>query len=569
MATSTIAPPPPPPGVTFVDGPPPPPSGIKFAEDHQTPSDENWLGHVANAVSNWWQQVNPVKQAQGLAQAVAHPINTIAAYGQQNAKIAAEAEDEFKKGNYASGTAHVVNYLLNGLPGVGGTLDVAQKQAESGDVSGALGTTAGLATNLYVGAKAPELAEKAADIAGKVTSKIGKGVAAIEGKMTGAGAKPLEQAATAPTPGLIEQMRSPDEMRVLGDMKDALENVKQSRAANYSAQLEKISSPDQPPIDPTPILAKLDSQLEQFRVGKVPEPPPRMTGPEYMQWRTKYAGQTPGELDFSASPIGKSGQVDIQHVHDLVSNWPDWSPAGADALKRRIADLYSDSGQARALITSVKNEVKQGIVDQVPEYATMTKDYENASRFLDSLKDLSIDAKNPGTAIRKITTTLNQNNEYRNMLVEALNQYSEKDLKGEIAGLALSKLAPRGIMGPASGAGLLYGIMTGSLSPHAVAAAALTSPRLMGEVAVAMGQARPFISALSEPGAHFLGAAEQGLAAGGATAGTIPALPVAVAEQQQPSQQQARIGSTVTLKDGTKGIVKSMSPDGKIEVVPE
>ena len=90
--------------------------------------------------------------------------------------------------------------------------------------------------------------------------------------------------------------------------------------------------------------------------------------------------------------------------------------------------------------------------------------------------------KNPGTAVRKLTTLLNQNNSYRQILAEKLSQYTPKDLEGQLAGLNLSKWAPRGIMGPASGIGLVYGVATHALSPMMAVTMAMTSPRLMGEM---------------------------------------------------------------------------------------
>jgi hypothetical protein len=130
----------------------------------------------------------------------------------------------------------------------------------------------------------------------------------------------------------------------------------------------------------------------------------------------------------------------------------------------------------------------------------MTGGYAQASQFLDDLKDLSLTSANPGTAIRKLSTALRQNNGYRQVLVDALNQYSGVDLKGHLAGLSLSNLAPRGISGPLTGAGLLSTIAAGIVTPKAALAAAIASPRLMGELMVAMGKARPAISGIA-PGA--------------------------------------------------------------------
>ncbi len=348
---------------------------------------------------------------------------------------------------------------------------------------------------------------------------VGRATAAVLGKTTGAGSNPIQQAVKNPSPALVEQMRNPDESEVVGSLKDALQNLKDSRASAYREQLAKL--PNQPVIDPTPIKEALAKKLEDFRVGTTAPVPAMKIGseviPPEMAAKLTPRGNipmAPGKLDFSGSPMSKPGQKDITEVTNLVQKWKDWTPLGADALKRRIDDMYSESKQARAFIAAMKKEVGNNIVAQVPEYAQMTGDYAKASELLDHLADLSLTSKNPGTAIRKITTTLNQNNEYRKGLVDALQQYSGTDLNGQVAGLALSKLAPRGIMGPASGAGLVLGIVTGAIDPTRVAALALTSPRIMGEVAVALGKVRPLLSKA--------GTAAQTVAPGLAAYGVMP-----------------------------------------------
>lgn len=485
--------------------------------------DHSWLGELGNTFSNWWKQVNPGAQLQGAANLAAHPINAIQNYAAQNSQIAQKVEDSFKKGNYLEGGRHVLNYLLNTAPGLGATSDAAGDQLQSGDISGGIGTTAGLGTNLALGIKAPEIAQGASALARGAAGAVGKGAAEVVGKTTGVGAKPFEMAAANPSNDLVSEMRSPDEMSMVSNMRDAVANVKSDRALAYQNDLTKLSAQGQPSVDPTPILAARDQQLQNFRVDKVPNPPAQMTGSQYQQWQNRYGGMQPGDLDFSRSPISDAGQADIAKASNLIDGWQDWSPVGADALKRRLDDLWSPSGQARSLITNLRNQVKNQIVQQVPAYAKMTQGYADASRFLDQLSDLSLNSKNPGTAIRKLTTTLNQNNTYRQMLVDELSKYSNIDLPGQLAGNALSRLAPRGIMGPGSGMGILYAIMRGYVSPDAALAFALTSPRLMGELAVALGKTRPFIQqAAGAATAAAPIAARAAIAAGQATRTNSP-----------------------------------------------
>lgn len=333
----------------------------------------------------------------------------------------------------------------------------------AGDVAGIVAGTA---------ASRPSVVQAVRNIPGQVARGAGNVAAEVIGKTTGAGAGPLRRAVTNPSADLIEQMRNPDELDVVGHLKNAADAVKQARGAEYSAELQRISGANHPPIDNAPVLQSLDGTLAKFRVGRASD----------------------GSLDFSSSPIGDDGQSDIAKIDGLIRNWKDWSPIGADALQRRIGDLYSTNGQARALVTGIRNDVSTQIKTAVPGYEQMTGGYAKASQFLDRLRDLSLDSKNPGTAVRKLMTTMNQNNEYRQGLIDALEPFTKVDLGGETAGLALSKTGPRGIVAPASGTALLGMIATHVLSPSAAVAAALASPRLMGELAVAMGKSAPLLN---------------------------------------------------------------------------
>lgn len=341
-------------------------------------------------------------------------------------------------------------------------------------------------------ASRPAVVGAARALPGKVARGAGNLAAEVVGKTTGAGAKAFKRAGENPSPELFEQMRNPEVEDVVSHLKDAAQSAKTARGNEYAQQLQQIAGGNHPPINNAPIVQALDGQLQQFRVGRVPPAPANLNAKQLAQW-TAQNGK-PGELDFNASPIGDTAQADIAKIDGLVRNWKDWSPVGADALQRRIGDFYSQDGQARAFVTAVRNDVSGTIKAQVPGYADMTSGYAKASQFLDKLRDLSLDSKNPGTAARKITTLMNQNNDYREGLVAALEPFSNRDLGGEIAGLALSKIAPRGIAGPATGSGLLYMISTGALSPKAAVAMAASSPRLMGELAVAMGKAAPLLS---------------------------------------------------------------------------
>lgn len=150
--------------------------------------------HLESAASNFWDQVNPVKAITGLRDTVNDLPGAIKAYGQQNQRLAQRAEDAFKSGDYAGAVSHALHYILNGVPGVGATLDEASDQAKNGDIGGALGKTAGLAAAMIAPSKVPTAVKAIGDAASKVAevsqrpgvaTAIGQGLGAAAGGAAG------------------------------------------------------------------------------------------------------------------------------------------------------------------------------------------------------------------------------------------------------------------------------------------------------------------------------------------------------------------------------------------------
>ena len=117
------------------------------------PDTDTW----GNALREFGHKINPIPMAQGLADTIMHPGPAIQAYGQQNEQIFNRAKDAYQKGNYSEAAAHGLNYLLNGIPGVGAALDEAGNKMANGKVKEGLADTAALATQIVAGAKAPKL----------------------------------------------------------------------------------------------------------------------------------------------------------------------------------------------------------------------------------------------------------------------------------------------------------------------------------------------------------------------------------------------------------------------------
>lgn len=382
--------------------------------------------------------------------------------------------DSVKKGDAMSFIQHIPS-ILGGI-GVA-PVRASELATEEGKTMEALGQMTGIVGSAYVGSKAPAIVKGGVKVGKTVTSEF-------LGKTTGVGSKAIREAIDNPSSELIGAMRGEiSEMDVLNNFKESLQNVKQARSDAYQAQLSKIPMAGKgTSLDISPIQNSLKVQLQKFNI-KV---------------------SSKGELDFSRSTIrDAAAQNDVKSIYNDVMDWGkkpgDRTPTGVDILKRRIDDTYSPSSTARAIVQTVKNATRDLLNTKVPGYAKMTKGYADASKFIDQLSDLSLESKNSGTAIRKLTTLLNQNNGYRQMLAEQLSQYTTKDLEGQLAGVNLSRWSPRGIMGPASGAGLVYQVASHSLNPYVAVGMAMTSPRLMGELLTTMAKLANKVPAIPVP----------------------------------------------------------------------
>lgn len=129
------------------------------------------LDDIGDTLKQYWDKINPVTGAQGIAHAVANPATTFKDYGSQTEELGKKAVDSFKSGDYVSGVRHGLSYFLNAIPGLGSALDEAGNKAEKGDVKGAIADTAALATQLAAAKAIPAVADAAAE-PGAVTNAV-------------------------------------------------------------------------------------------------------------------------------------------------------------------------------------------------------------------------------------------------------------------------------------------------------------------------------------------------------------------------------------------------------------
>lgn len=355
--------------------------------------------------------------------------------------------------------------------GIGGTLGATAASEKTGaeylpaQVQNAL-IGAGIGGGIpVVGA----VGKKGLELGGKLASNL-------LGTATGTGAKPIQEAAKAGLAGgkteqaLVENMRGGAAMEdVINDAKSALQNMRMERGQAYKQGIGSVTK------DPAVLdFAPIEKALQDI----------------------KSAGTYKGKvIDRSAADV-------YQKIDDVVKEWKAASPAdfhtveGMDALKKAVGDILESqpfNTPQRTVAGRVYSAVKEQINKQAPDYAKVMKDYEEASRLIQDIeKTLSLNPKaSVDTALRKLQSVMrnnvNTNFGKRAELVQALEGAGAQDINAKLAGQALTSWTPRGLGNLANLGSVGAALATGNPLPLILPAA--SSPRLVGEAALAAGRA--------------------------------------------------------------------------------
>ena len=367
---------------------------------------------------------------------------------------------------FASDVASVLSGVGLVVKGVG-TLGNVQKITQAGKTIQQLG---GKLEPLGVVMKGTEITTR---IPRRI---VGGLVAETLGITTGAGGEVIRQAIRNPGKEFTDSLRGTVSSRnIINSSREALQKIKDKRALEYQYRSENLFQ-KKTNIDISSIAERLEEQLQKFNVRK-------------------RIGQ---KLDFSRSTI--SDPAEAKRVQQLAATLKGWGSQpndrtafGIDLLKRRLDDFYSPSGQARAFVQTIKNETRNILNKEVPGYQEMTKEYAKASDLIDEIeKTLSLKRKtNPDSTIRKLASTLKENNELRQELLITLDDLTQKNITAQIAGRALSAGVPSGLIGRsvfATGLGMSGGlVLMANVNPAIFAGLALASPRVVGEFLNALG----------------------------------------------------------------------------------
>lgn len=364
----------------------------------------------------------------------------------------------------------------------GGEMLAAKIAGKGSKAATLLGTAANVTNPLTV-------VEKGAKLAGK---GVGATTKALLGTTTGTSSETVGEAYRAARTGGKQKKAFTDNMRgyenqeaVIGEAKEALRNIGNMRDQDYRQSMAAVKQ-NRTPIPFQPIEDAFQNLVDGM----------------YYNNHQAVADKT------------------IDSVREIGGVLDEWSKdpsihtaEGLDVLKRRIDDLmpaFSELNGAKnreRAVTSMRNAVKDAIVQQVPEYADAMKGYETASTSIKEIeRSLSLGRKNSSdTALRKLQsiTRNNANSNFGSRVDNAklLEKAGADTIMPRLAGQSLNTIAPRGILKPLLGGGILAAA-SGLLSPAglmALGALPLASPRLVGEAANLLGSGARQLSRVPKP----------------------------------------------------------------------
>lgn len=363
----------------------------------------------------------------------------------------------------------------------------AIKNTLATDPMGALADTAAVLTGGgALVARAPGVVGQVGRVAGRVGSVVdpiaggvrlasgtakgaGQVASSLAGVTTGAGKMPIEYAYQAGMKGnqtFLDHMRGSAPLADVSDMaKSAISDLAKDRSDKYTNGMQSVKG----------------TGLIDFRPINYA------------------AAQARDKVYFKGVAKDPEAAATLLKIEDTLKKWQNIPSSvyrtaeGLDALKQAIGQIWTKTKHGtleRKIADDVYKTIKQQIVDQVPEYANVMKDYSNASEQINDIsRTFSLGEKSSkDAALRKLTSVMRNNvNTNFGQRAKLMDEMAAKqpDLPYAIAGQALNSPTPRGLQSTvASGAGV-YGAMT---NPLTLAALPIASPRIVGETAYAAGK---------------------------------------------------------------------------------
>ena len=377
-----------------------------------------------------------------------------------------------------------------------GGVDKVLKTAHDDPMGFASDLSALLTGGSMLAAKAPGLVGNFAKVAGKTAERIdplslaakglgkagqGAGWVASHGSgiATGVGGDAIREYAASQRAGnktAQEFMRGRGNYDDLGyDLESATRNIQEKANRQYQSDMATVST------DPTVLnFNGIDAAIQ--------------SGDDM----TKFKGVS---KDKAATDVVDDMRRDIEAWKQLTP--ADYhTPIGFDALKQslyRHVEKTEPGTRAHSVASDIYHAVRDDIAKQAPDYNKAMLGYQNSKDFLGQVgAELSQNARSRGTTTRKIMSTgrsnVNTNFGYRrDLLKRAAEEGGQAHLPGAVAGALLSPVEPVGlarVLSLAGGGGAMALLGTPAGLGTLAGGLALSSPRIAGEVAGAVGKAQ-------------------------------------------------------------------------------
>lgn len=370
----------------------------------------------------------------------------------------------------------------------------------------ALRTTAPVEQLGNLGEEIQRLARKydPINVAGSGAEQLYKGARWTGGKISesvlgissGAGAMPVNLAFNMPGSRALKNAMSGKTggAVIVENARDGLHKMRQNRAEQYRSQLADIIEQSGDVImELAPVRRALEEGLVEFKVN--------------VSYRTRRSGKVETVLDFSRTRMPEVHQAAIQKVAKIIDDWGsqagDTGVLGMDTLKQTLGQQFSPHADpANIIAMRTTRAARQQLVDAIPGYEKMTRTYQDMSDMIREIEsELSMGSrKTKGATLRKLATIISRDGDYRQALIQSIDANTATALMEQLAGYALKDYVPHTLVGRGMAMAAISGMAVSNLfsgNPLVLAMAISNSPRLVGEILLALGTVRKGMQAIT------------------------------------------------------------------------
>lgn len=338
----------------------------------------------------------------------------------------------------------------------------------------------GAGTGAVLGSVIPGAFRGATRATRGATRMVGEAGKEVLGKSTGAGIGAIESVLQNPqtikyTRQATDEGIDAVQNKALDAAREGLEQIQNARESTYLAGLEKIKS------NTSDLFEIVDnarnsalSALKKFDVDISAE-----------------SGNKLNALSLEKAGFVRGQDVIERAFNDIMSQ-TDNTPTALNNLQKRLRRYASqlngpETREAKALVLQMRDGLVKPMKEKIPGFEKMMQGYAEYSDLIDDVQSaLSLGQKaSKDTSIRKLMSTMRQNNEFRRQMLDVVSKASGQDIEAMLAGATLSSKTPRGLQGTLGGVVGPTGVSASFLNPAALpyflTYIALSSPRFVAE----------------------------------------------------------------------------------------